>query len=196
MAGNTGADPATRERARSVLHDAAVDGSLRAAAISVVAASATVDEHAELEREPRQAATPQDELRYLNACWPTPRTLPCSPTRSNWPHPRCAPRTCRTCCVGHSSTRPSVQRPGRSSQSMVDPVRTLPLQQPSADARGRPWHHRPGGRHGDRRVPGGHPTPGGDRQIEQHLERMWVTVTATRRCRAALAADASSFDQR
>ena len=196
IAGNTGADPATRERARSVLHDAAVDGSLRAAAISVVAASATPDEHAELERSWRQAATPQDELRYLNALADTEDPalfahtleLAASEVRTqNAPyllrraleHPTLGATA--WAFVAERWSTLSERFPSNSRPRMLEGIRG------TTD---------PGDATAIAEFLAAHPTPGGDRQIEQHLERMWVTVTATRRCRAALAADASPFDQR
>jgi len=66
LLGTVGADDEVRSRARTLWDDPA-DAALQAAAMHVVASSATVEEHAEIERRWRSAGTPQDEQRYLHA---------------------------------------------------------------------------------------------------------------------------------
>ncbi len=66
LLGTVGADPEVRQEAR-VLWDDPTDPALQAAALHVVASTATVEEHAEIERRWRAATTPQDEQRYLHA---------------------------------------------------------------------------------------------------------------------------------
>ena len=68
--GTTGADPGVVSRARAVLAahdagDAAVDPSLAAAAVAVIAATGGPDDHAAFVARHRSATTPQDEQRYL-----------------------------------------------------------------------------------------------------------------------------------
>ena len=72
LAGVDGADPGVRDQARS-LWDATDDAALRAAATSVIAASATPAEHAEIEQRWRDATTPQEELRRLYSLADTDR---------------------------------------------------------------------------------------------------------------------------
>ena len=66
LLGTVGADAEVRDRAR-VLWDDPEDAALQAAALHVVASTATVEEHAEVERRWRSAPTPQDEQRFLHA---------------------------------------------------------------------------------------------------------------------------------
>lgn len=70
--GLTGADPDTREGARAVLaaHDAdpsAVDPSLAAAAVNVIAATGTPADHADFRARHAAATNPQDEQRFLRS---------------------------------------------------------------------------------------------------------------------------------
>ncbi|MFM7063209.1 MAG: ERAP1-like C-terminal domain-containing protein, partial [Actinomycetes bacterium] len=66
LLGTVGADTEVRQAARTLWDDAS-DAALQAAALHVVAWTATVEEHAEIERRWRAAVTPQDEQRYLHA---------------------------------------------------------------------------------------------------------------------------------
>ncbi|MFM7063327.1 MAG: ERAP1-like C-terminal domain-containing protein, partial [Actinomycetes bacterium] len=66
LLGTVGADPEVREQARALWDDPS-DAALQAAALHVVASTASVEEHAEIERRWRSAPTPQDEQRYLHA---------------------------------------------------------------------------------------------------------------------------------
>ncbi len=73
LRGCVGADARARSRAREVFNNDTKDPSLSAAAIEVVAESATPAEHAELERRWREATTPQESLRYLTSLVDTDR---------------------------------------------------------------------------------------------------------------------------
>ena len=73
LAGVTGADPGVARQAREFFAAAGAGGAggagpaIAAAALEVVAATAGPAEHAEIERRWREAATPQEEQRYLSA---------------------------------------------------------------------------------------------------------------------------------
>ncbi|MEZ5383418.1 MAG: M1 family metallopeptidase [Microthrixaceae bacterium] len=74
IAGVTGADPSTRQRARALLNEdpSAIDANLLASATGVVAAGATAEEHRDLMARWRAADNPQEEVRYLYALVDTP----------------------------------------------------------------------------------------------------------------------------
>jgi puromycin-sensitive aminopeptidase len=72
LAGGTGADPAVRAEARRRFELGQGDTALRSAALDVVARVATRDEHREIERRWRNADTPQDQLRHLHHLADTP----------------------------------------------------------------------------------------------------------------------------
>ncbi|MGB3409962.1 MAG: M1 family aminopeptidase [Microthrixaceae bacterium] len=67
LRGGLGADAQTRATAREVFRNDGQDASLMAAAIEIVAGSATPEEHSELERRWRDGSTPQESLRYLTS---------------------------------------------------------------------------------------------------------------------------------
>jgi len=67
LLGGIGGDEALRAQARELWKLDSVDTSLRSAAIEVLAASATANEHTQLIQAWRESATPQEELRFLNA---------------------------------------------------------------------------------------------------------------------------------
>ena len=67
LLGGLGEDDNLRARARQLWQLDSVDASLRAAAIEVLAMSATEQEHAQLEQAWRDSTTPQEELRFLSA---------------------------------------------------------------------------------------------------------------------------------
>jgi puromycin-sensitive aminopeptidase len=68
LAGTLGEDPTAKARSQEVFAGAeAVDPSIAAAALQVVATHAGPEEHAELLRRWREAATPQEEQRHLGA---------------------------------------------------------------------------------------------------------------------------------
>ena len=67
LLGGPGGHVPTRDRVRELTGDRQLDMSLQQAVIDVVAATATPAEHRVLEQRWRDAATPQEELRYLSA---------------------------------------------------------------------------------------------------------------------------------
>jgi puromycin-sensitive aminopeptidase len=186
LVGTEGADPALRARARHWLDDSTVDAELRAAAIAIVAASATAEEHADLERRWREADTPQDELRYLQALVDTEDPelfdravdLAVREVRSqNAPyllrraidHPRLGGRAWAT--VAQRWDEVTERFPSNSLPRMLEGIRGTT----------------------DAAVAGSieafmarHPVPAGELQATQHVERMWVTVAAADRVRAAM----------
>jgi puromycin-sensitive aminopeptidase len=187
LVGAEGRDEDVRARARDLLDDAKADASLRAAATSVVAASATAEEHSQLERRWRSASTPQDELRYLNALvdaadpvlFAHALELAATEVRTqNAPyllrraidHPTLGAEA--WALVATRWDELAERFPSNSLPRMLEGIRGVT----------------------DRDLAGsiesflhGHPTPSGERQVHQHLERMWVTVEAARRVRDELA---------
>jgi puromycin-sensitive aminopeptidase len=186
LAGADAADPATRRRARELFRDSTVDATLQAAAIGVVAASATPEEHAELEAAWRDAATPQDELRYLNALVDTDdpdrfaHTLELAATEVRTQN---APYLLRR-AIDHPTLGPAAwdfvadrwdelteRFPSNSLPRMLEGIRGIT--EPSTAAAVRTFLAQ-------------HPTPSGATQITQHLERMGVEVQAATRTRQEL----------
>ncbi len=185
LAGVDGADPALRQHSRE-LWEGADDAALRAAAISVVAASATRDEHAEIEHRWRSAETPQEELRQLNSLVDTDDPtlfrhaldLALSEVRTqNAPyllrraldHPSLGADAWRTIEARWAEV---VDRfPSNSLPRMLEGIRLL-TDPGTAD-----------------QVDGflsGRDEVAGSMQVTQHIERMWVTVRAAERVRAEL----------
>jgi puromycin-sensitive aminopeptidase len=175
-----------RLRARLSLDDDAADAALRAAAIAVVAGSASVAEHADLERRWRSAATPQDELRYLNALVDTDdptlfaTTLELAATEvrtQNAPyllrraidHPTLAAMAWEF--VSTRWEELAERFPSNSLPRMLEGIRGI-----SDDRVARAVEE----------FTTQHPLPSGTQQVAQHVERMWVTVAAARRARAEL----------
>ena len=72
LAGGTGADPDVRSEARRRFRLAEGDAALRSAALDVVARVATPEEHREIELRWRTAGNPQDQLRHLHHLADTP----------------------------------------------------------------------------------------------------------------------------
>jgi puromycin-sensitive aminopeptidase len=186
LAGADGADPSIRARARELLDDDSVDASLRAAAVSVVAASASADEHADLERRWRAAGTPQEELRFLNALVDTSdpalfdRTLELAATEVRTQNaPYLLRRAIDHPTLGHQAwdlisarwDELSERFPSNSLPRMLEGIRGVT--DPALAARIQEFL-------------AAHPTPSGARQVDQHLERMGVTVAAAARARAEL----------
>lgn len=186
LAGTDGGDAQVRARARALVQDLPDDPSLRAAAISVLAADATAAEHAELERRWRDASTPQDELRYLNALVDTDdpalfdRTLELAATEVRTQN---APYLLRR-AIDHPSlgrlaweliserwAELAERFPSNSLPRMLEGIRGIT----DADLA-----------HSIEAFLHEHPLPSGERQVAQHQERMWVTVAAARRTRADL----------
>ena len=154
------------------------------AAISVVAADATEEEHAELERRWRGAGTPQDELRYLTALVDTDDVerfdhaldLAVDEVRTqNAPyllrraiaHPTLGSRawrhiTDRWELIGEKFPSNSLPRMLEGIRSICDRA-TAEQVEAFLDA---------------------HPLPSGERTVAQHVERMWVSVAAAERTAA------------
>ena len=185
LAGAEGGDPTVRSRARAVTDDDAVrvDASLRAASISVVAASATAEEHAELERRWRTATNPQDELRYLNALVDTEdpvlfaHSLDLAATEVRTQN---APYLLRR-AIDHPMLGPTAwdfvarrwqelqeRFPSNSLPRMLEGIRGTTDAEVAATIE---------------RFLDEHPTPSGAQQVAQHVERMRVGVAAARRAR-------------
>jgi len=185
LAGRDGADAEVRQRARGLLLDDG-DPALRAAATEVVAASATTEEHQELEHRWRAATTPQEELRLLNALIDTPDAdcfahtleLTLSDVRTqNAPyllrrgiaHPTLGPAAWDFVESGWSQV---VERfPSNSLPRMLEGVRGI-TDRPTAER--------------IERFLAGIELPSGGRSVAQHVERMWVGVVAAGRVRAEL----------
>ncbi len=72
LAGGTGADPEIRADARRRFELGVGDAALRSATLAVVARMATPTEHREIERRWRTADNPQDQIRYLHHLADTP----------------------------------------------------------------------------------------------------------------------------
>ena len=185
LAGVDGADPAVRNRARK-LWDSTDDAALRAAATSVIAASATPAEHAEMERRWREATTPQEELRRLYALVDTdlPQLfdhaldLAVTEVRSqNAPyllrraldHPTLGAAAWRTI---QSRWAEVVDRfPSNSLPRMLEGIRLITDADTAEQVRV---------------FLGGRDELATSMQVTQHIERMWVTVSAAQRVRAEL----------
>lgn len=186
LAGADAADPTTRRRARELFQDSTVDATLQAAAIGVVAASATADEHAVLEAAWRAATTPQDELRYLNALVDIDdpdrfaHTLELAATEVRTQN---APYLLRR-AIDHPTLGPvawefvsgrwdelTERFPSNSLPRMLEGVRgiTDPATAQAVTT-----------------FLAAHPTPSGATQVTQHLERMGVEVQAATRTRQEL----------
>lgn len=188
LAGADGGDADVLARAREVMDDDTADANLRAAAVGVVAASATAEEHRRLEQRWRDAATPQEELRYLNALVDTDdevlfaRTLELAATEvrtQNAPyllrraidHPRLGPVAWRF--VADRWTELTDRFPSNSLPRMLEGVRGITDEDAASAVE---------------TFLSTHPTPSGERQVAQHLERMRVGVAAAARTRDSLAA--------
>ena len=184
--GTTGAHEPTRARAREVLADSRVDASLRAAAIEVVAASATPAEHRELEQQWRAASTPQEELRFLNALVDTEdpelfdHVLALTTTEvrtQNAPyllrraiaHPTLSSRAWDF--VAANWVTLTDRFPSNSLPRMLEGIRALTGRATATSVQ---------------EFLTSAELPSGDRQVGQHLERMWVTVAAAERLRGGV----------
>ena len=190
LLGGPGEDPEVRDRARGYFADeaaaAALDAAMRAAVAEIVAACATDEEHRELERRWREASTPQDELRHLHALVDTPqaaafdRALELAATEvrtQNAPyvirraltHPRLDARAWE---VVEARWDELVARfPTSSLPRMLEGIRSICERRTAARATAFLAEHR---------------VPTGELQVDQHVERMWVSVAAAERLRAAL----------
>jgi puromycin-sensitive aminopeptidase len=186
LAGADGHDPGVLARARQLLDDTSADASLRAAATSVVAASATPEEHAQLEQRWRSAGTPQDELRFLNALVDAAdpalfaHALELAATEVRTQNaPYLLRRAIDHPTLGAEAWALVAQRwdelaerfPSNSLPRMLEGIRGLTDSELAGSVES--FLH-------------DHPTPSGERQVHQHLERMWVTVGSAERVRAEL----------
>jgi puromycin-sensitive aminopeptidase len=181
--GGPGEDEATRLRARAVLADSRVDVSLRAAAIDVVAGSATPAEHRDLEQRWRAADTPQEELRYLNALIDTDdpelfaHVLELAATEVRTQNaPYLLRRAISHPVLGGTAWDFVVEHwavltgkfPSNSLPRMLEGIRVVTETETAARIQA---------------FLDTTPLPSGGRQVSQHLERMWVTVAAAQRVR-------------
>jgi len=184
LLGGPGQHVPTRQRAREVVHDSSVDVSLRAAAIDVVAGSATVAEHRDLEQRWRGAETPQEELRYLNALIDTDdptlfrHVLELAATEVRTQNaPYLLRRAIAHPTLGGEAWDFVVERwsvltekfPSNSLPRMLEGIRAVT----EADTATRV-----------QAFLDTTPLPSGGRQVSQHLERMWVSVAAAERVRS------------
>ncbi|MHB1137928.1 MAG: M1 family metallopeptidase [Microthrixaceae bacterium] len=184
LLGTTGAHGPTRDRARRALAEGATDASLRAAAIEVVASSATPAEHRDLEQQWRDASTPQEELRYLNALVDTEdpslfdHVLELTATEvrtQNAPyllrraiaHPTLGPRAWEFVATNWPVL--TARFPSNSLPRMLEGIRSLTGRTTATEVQA---------------FLSSAELPSGDRQVGQHVERMWVTVAAAERVRA------------
>ncbi|MFI5043728.1 MAG: M1 family metallopeptidase [Acidimicrobiales bacterium] len=181
LLGVVGDQAEVRARSREVFDGAPADAALQAAALATVAAWADAEDHAEIERRWRAAATPQEEMRYLYALASTPdeamfrHTLEL--TRDDI-RTQNAPYVIRL-ALGHLDLGALaweflVERwdelvarfPTNSHVRMLEGIR-------SVTDRARAT--------GIEAFLGDHPLDHGTKQITQHLERMWVSVRAAER---------------
>ncbi|MCB1257199.1 MAG: M1 family metallopeptidase [Microthrixaceae bacterium] len=189
LRGTIGADEHVREHVRMIFDmgpvDATqppyVDASLRAAAIEVIGYTASVAEHEELRNRWRGATTPQDELRYLTALVDTDNpellslTLNLTLTEVRTQN---APYLLGR-AIAHRSLGETVwafvmnnwetitdRFPSNSLPRMLSGIRSVTsgslAQQIESDL-------------------AGIELPSGQQQLEQHLERMWVSVGSSER---------------
>ncbi|MCO5317680.1 MAG: M1 family metallopeptidase [Microthrixaceae bacterium] len=185
--GTTGADPEAKDLAVSVFDSGptAAYPAVAAAALDVVAREPDESRYEEIRRRWRQAATPQEEQRHLAALVATsdPNQF-ASALESCLGEVRSqdAPYTLRRALSNrdrgaeawafieahHGELRDRL--PSGSLPRMLEGIRTFT---DGATAR----------RVEDFLLE--HPLPSGTRQVEQHLERMWATVEAAERMRAA-----------
>ncbi|HTN99528.1 MAG TPA: M1 family metallopeptidase, partial [Microthrixaceae bacterium] len=183
LRGALGADARTRGRAREIFNDDTQDISLMSAAIEVVAGSATPEEHQELERRWREASTPQEVLRYLTALVDT--DLPelfdhALDLTLNEVRTQNAPYLLRR-ALSHD-TLGSVawefirdnwdaiteKFPSNSLPRMIEGIRSVTDRQLASSIQ---------------RFLDSTDLISGEQQIDQHIERMWVTVLVAERVR-------------
>jgi puromycin-sensitive aminopeptidase len=188
LLGTVGADPAVVAAAPALLDDAA-DADLRAAALDVVAANADTPAHEDLVRRWRDAATPQEQLRHLQALADTDDAerfaltlrLAVEEVRA-----QDAPYLLRRALAHHRHGGDALEVvtgrwdevvarfPDSSLPRMLEGLRSLTDAVHAERAR---------------TFLAAHPVPTGARSVDQHLERMAVSVRAAARVRAELADD-------
>ncbi|MBL8775759.1 MAG: ERAP1-like C-terminal domain-containing protein [Acidimicrobiales bacterium] len=191
--GTTGADADVRDRARTLLasHDAdpgAVDPSLAAAAVAVIAATGDTTDRDDFLARYRAATTPQDEQRYLRSLpdfndpgsFADTLTMTLSEVRS-----QDAPFVLRRALINRERGAEAwaflrdhwddvgQRLPSNSIARLLEGVRWLSDPEVAADVTA---------------FLGDHPVPQGARTIAQHLERLAVNVALRRREADRLAA--------
>ena len=185
LAGTVGRDAEVRAAARQLFHDGVGDASLRSASTDVVARSATHDEHALIEQRWGSATNPQDELRYLHALADTPDADDLDRTLSlalDDVRPQDQPYLLRRALTNlHHGARAwsfvtdhwnelsaSITTIGMTR--LLEGVRSFDDAGLATAAEAFITAHRPDD-----------PSP----VIDQHVERMWVTVRAAERLRSS-----------
>ena len=185
LLGGPGEHAPTRERVRELDGDRQMDMSLQQAVIDVIAATATPAEHRAYEQRWRDASTPQEELRYLNALVdvddPTlfAHVLDLAGTQVRTQN---APYLLRR-AIAHPSLgaaawdyvsqnweQLTARFPSNSLPRMLEGIRST-TDRPTAERM--------------QTFLSGIELPSGRPQVAQHLERMWVTVAAAERTRRA-----------
>ena len=184
LRGTIGADEHVREHVRVIFDmgpvDATqppfVDASLRAAAIEVIGYTASVAEHEELRNRWRSATTPQDELRYLTALVDTDNPELLSLTLD------------LTLTEVRTQNAPYLLGRAIAHRSLGETVWTFVMNNWATIADRFPSNSLPRMLSGIRAVTSrslaqqiesdlaGISLPSGQQQLEQHLERMWVSV--------------------
>jgi puromycin-sensitive aminopeptidase len=184
LLGGIGGDGQIRAKARELWQLETIDPSLRAAAVEVLAMSATPEEHAQLEQAWRDSTTPQEEIRLLSALIETADPelfahvleLSLSEVRT-----QNAPFLLRR-AISHrilgeqgwdfvsSHWSELVEKfPSSSLPRMLEGIRSIT---------DRSLAERVAAFVEESRI------PTGERVIQQHLERMWVSVEVAERLRA------------
>jgi puromycin-sensitive aminopeptidase len=194
LLGVVGRDAGIRTLAHELVHappDEArarpdVDSTLLAAALDVVAATGTADDHALIEERWHAATNPQDVIRHLYALADTPveecfdhlLELTLSEVRPQdaayvlrraLSHPRFAGRAWDFVSTEWDAVIEKV--PSSAAVRMFEGVRTVTDGDLAASVQA---------------FTSEHPLPSGDRVLAQHLERMWITVRAAERLRAEI----------
>jgi puromycin-sensitive aminopeptidase len=194
LLGVVGRDAGIRTLAHELVHTppdeararADTDSTLLAAALDVVAATGTAQDHELIEERWHSATNPQDVIRYLYALADTPVAecfdhlleLTLTDVRSQdsayvlrraLSHPRFADRAWDFLSTNWDAVLDKVPssaavRMFEGVRSVTDPDLAASIQAFTAD----------------------HPTPSGARVLAQHLERMWITVRASERLRAEI----------
>ena len=162
------------------------EAALLAAALDVVAATGTADDHALIEERWHAATNPQDVIRYLYALADTPVAecfdhlleLTLTEVRSQdsayvlrraLSHPRFAGRAWDFVSTEWDAVLAKV--PSSAAVRMFEGIRSVTDADLAADIQA---------------FTSDHPTPSGARVLAQHLQRMWITVRASERLRAEI----------
>ena len=184
LLGGVGQDVEIGVSARNLWQLKTIDPSLREAAIEVLAASATVDEHAKLEKAWRESSTPQEELCFLSALIETDNpeqfayVLELALTEVRTQN---APFLLRR-AISHNDLGDQgwefvsshwselVEKfPSSSLPRMLEGIRSIP---------DRARAERVAAFVAETKI------PAGELVVQQHLERMWVSVEVAERLRA------------